>query len=292
MSIWNDLSWVEGIRSPFLSIFFEYVSLAGYPTFLILFVSFGYFFWSPLRFSKIAMLLFFSALINAFLKDLFQDPRPAIDLILDSKIGTSYGWPSGHTQIAVTLWGLIAYELKNKWVTAGTILIIVLIAFSRMYLGVHDLGDVIAGLVIGIIILSIWHFAISNNWYENLNKKTWGLVLFIFHLILYFLYPSHEEHELSVLLLGIMMGWFIGYSNIQIYQNVLIKFFISILSTAVVFFLLLLLTSIDNSIELTRTYDFVLKYLFGMMFSILVTWVIPRLLKLLGLASLQDYKLR
>ena len=39
-------------------------------------------------------------------------------------------------------------------------------------------------------------------------------------------------------------------------------------------------------------YDFVLKYLFGMMFSILVTWVIPRLLTLLRLASLQDYKLR
>ena len=115
MSIWNDLTWVEGIRSSSLSIFFENISLAGYPTFLILFISFGYFYWSPSRFSRVAMMLFISGLINAFLKDFFQDARPAIELMLDPKVGTSYGWPSGHSQIAVTLWCLLAYELKNKW---------------------------------------------------------------------------------------------------------------------------------------------------------------------------------
>ena len=160
MSIWNDLSWVEGIRTPALSVFFENISLAGYPTFLILFISFGYFFWSPSRFSRIAMMLFISGLINGFLKDFFQDPRPLIELMLDPKVGTSYGWPSGHAQIAVTLWGLIAYELKDKRATIGAGILIFLIAFSRMYLGVHDLGDVISGLIIGTIILAIWHLSL------------------------------------------------------------------------------------------------------------------------------------
>ena len=41
MSIWNDLSWVESIRTPFLSFFFESITLMGYPTFLILFMSCG-----------------------------------------------------------------------------------------------------------------------------------------------------------------------------------------------------------------------------------------------------------
>ena len=114
MSIWNDLSWVEGIRTPFFNFFFYNVSLTGYPIFLFLFIAFGYFFWSPQRFSRVAMLLFISAVINSFLKDLFQDPRPPADFMLDEGTGTSYGWPSGHAQIAVTLWGLLAYELKNK----------------------------------------------------------------------------------------------------------------------------------------------------------------------------------
>lgn len=187
MSIWNDLTWVEGIRSHSLSIFFDTVSLAGYPTFLILFISFGYFYWSPSRFSRVAMMLFISGLINAFLKDFYQDARPAIELMLDPKVGTSYGWPSGHSQIAVTLWGLLAYELKNKWATFGAITIIILIAFSRMYLGVHDLGDVFAGLIIGGLILSIWHYAVINNWYENLSKRSW-LMLILFSInALYFL---------------------------------------------------------------------------------------------------------
>jgi len=47
ISIWNDLSWILDIRSPALSFFFETISLAGYPTFLILFISFGYFFGLP-----------------------------------------------------------------------------------------------------------------------------------------------------------------------------------------------------------------------------------------------------
>jgi len=86
MSIWNDLSWVEGIRTPFFNYFFYNVSLTGYPIFLFLFIAFGYFFWSPQRFSRVAMLLFISAVINSFLKDLFQDPRPPSDFMLDEEL--------------------------------------------------------------------------------------------------------------------------------------------------------------------------------------------------------------
>ena len=39
MSMWNDLSWIENIRGPVLSVFFENITLLGYPTFLILFIS-------------------------------------------------------------------------------------------------------------------------------------------------------------------------------------------------------------------------------------------------------------
>ena len=246
MSIWNDLTWVEDIRSHFLSIFFDTISLAGYPTFLILFISFGYFYWSPSRFSRVVMMLFISGLINAFLKDFFQDARPAIELMLDPKVGTSYGWPSGHSQIAVTLWGLLAYELKNKWATVGAIIIIILIAFSRMYLGVHDLGDVFAGLIIGGIILLIWHYAVINDLYKSLSKRSWLIVILVFQLILYIFYPSHEDHELSIWFLGVMTGWFIGASNINIISNPVKKLLISIFAICIVFLLLIVITEIES----------------------------------------------
>ena len=285
VSVWNDLSWVGRIRSPFFNIFFDTISLAAYPPFLILFISFGYFYWSPARFSRVAMMLFISALINIFLKDFFQDPRPAIELMLDPKVGTTYGWPSGHSQIAVTLWGLLAYELKNKWITVGAISTIILIAFSRMYLGVHDFGDVFAGLLIGGIILSVWHYAVINNWYEKLTKKHWLVLIILFQLILYISYPSHEGHELSIWFLGVMTGWFVGSSNISLISQSFERFFLSISSTAIVFMSLIYITQLEAGIQFKGVLGIILSYLLGMIFSILVTLLIPRLLRLMRLAS-------
>ena len=285
MSIWNDLSWVEGIRTPALSVFFENISLAGYPTFLILFISFGYFFWSPSRFSRIAMMLFISGLINGFLKDFFQDPRPLIELMLDPKVGTSYGWPSGHAQIAVTLWGLIAYELKDKRATIGAGILIFLIAFSRMYLGVHDLGDVISGLIIGTIILAIWHLAVIYKIYESLSKKSWMMVIGLFQIIIYYFYPVHEGHEANVWFLGVMMGWFIGSSDIHLNSGRVKKLFLSLASIVVVFIGMVSISQLEANIAITGLLGIFYSYALGVIFSILVTWIIPRFWKLFNLAN-------
>ena len=284
MSIWNDLSWVEGIRTPALSVFFENISLAGYPTFLILFISFGYFFWSPSRFSRIAMMLFISGLINGFLKDFFQDPRPLIELMLDPKVGTSYGWPSGHAQIAVTLWGLIAYELKDKRATIGAGILIFLIAFSRMYLGVHDLGDVISGLIIGTIILAIWHLAVIYKIYESLSTKSWMMVIGLFQIIIYYFYPVHEGHEANVWFLGVMMGWFIGSSDIHLNSGRVKKLFLSLASIVIVFIGMVSISQLEANIATTGLLGIFYSYALGLIFSILVTWIIPRFWKLFNLA--------
>ena len=283
MSIWNNLTWVESIRSPVLSIFFENISLAGYPTFLILFISFGYFYWSPSRFSRVAMLLFISAFINAFLKDFFQDPRPDIQLMLDPKVGTSYGWPSGHAQIAVTLWGLLAYELKNKWITIGALTLIALIAFSRMYLGVHDFGDVFSGLVIGSFILLIWHYAIIYKFYEKFNELTWVFIILSFQLLIYLIYPAHDGHEISIWFLGVMSGWYIGSSQIILANSQIMKLLLSLISLVGVFFAMVFTTQLESSLELIGIISILYSYSLGLFFSIFVTWVIPRFWKMFSL---------
>ena len=285
MSIWNDLSWVEGIRTPFLNFFFYNVSLTGYPIFLFLFIAFGYFFWSPQRFSRVAMLLFISAVINSFLKDFFQDPRPPADFMLDGGIGTSYGWPSGHAQIAVTLWGLLAYELKNKFAAIGAIIFILLVAFSRMYLGVHDLGDVAAGLLIGGFILLLWHYAVVYKLYEKFDKLSWFFILIGFQFFVHLLYPTHEGHEISNWLLGAMTGWFLGASNLVIASNNFMKLLLSLISTVAVFFTMIFLFQLEGLVELSGLISILYSYSLGLFFSIFVSWVIPRFWKLFNLAN-------
>ena len=285
MSFWNDLSWVESIRAPYLSFFFETITLMGYPTFLILFISFGYFFWSPSRFSRVALILFISAMINSFLKDLFQDPRPPEELMLDAQIGLSYGWPSGHTQIAVTLWGFLAYELKDKWFSIFASLLIFLIAFSRLYLGVHDIGDVFAGLVIGLIILGTWHAALELNLDQNLSYRNSFLLLLGFQAIVYFTYPSHQDHELSIWLLGVMTGWLLGSSQIELQLNKVSRFFVSSFSVFIVFLSMIFITRLEDSINLEGLLGISFRYALGISFSLIVTWIIPRIWRLLNLAS-------
>ena len=107
------MDWVLPLRTPFFNGFFELVTLAGYPLFLIMFLCFGYFALGSKRFFHTAMLLMAAGLLNSWLKDFGQDPRPDALYALDGRVGDSYGWPSGHTQIAVVLWGYLAYTMRQ-----------------------------------------------------------------------------------------------------------------------------------------------------------------------------------
>ena len=276
ISFWNDLSWVLDLRTPFLNIFFDLVSLAGYPTFLILFLSFGYFYWSPEKFSRIAMLLFISGLINGFLKDYFQDPRPLIEFMLDPRIGQSYGWPSGHAQIAVTLWGLIAIEFKNNWLTTFCVLMIGLVSFSRIYLGVHDIGDVFAGLLIGTIILTVWQLASIYKFNDFLSNKLWIVTILLSQIVYYLSYPSHINHEPSAWFLGVMFGWYVFASKIEINKSDFVKIPVVLISTMLVFITMITISNINEAISVEGISGVLASYVLGIIFSFIVTWLIPK----------------
>ncbi|MEP6676667.1 MAG: phosphatase PAP2 family protein [Ferruginibacter sp.] len=95
-----------------------------------------------------------SLLLMFMLKQLFRRNRPAVPLLFEAK-GKSF--PSGHAIMAVCFYGLllqmllhtgIAPSLKTLF-TIFTVLLILSISFSRVYLQVHYLSDVLAGLIIG-----------------------------------------------------------------------------------------------------------------------------------------------
>ena len=101
-----------------------------------------------------------SVMLILLLKALFARPRPYVEqpLLLE----TYYSFPSGHAMEAVVLYGTLAYfavlALRTWWARAavifGTSLLILLIGFSRIYLGVHYLSDVVAGFAAGGVWLS------------------------------------------------------------------------------------------------------------------------------------------
>ena len=221
------------------------------------------------------MLLFVSGLVNGFLKDYFQDPRPAMEFMLDPRIGQSYGWPSGHAQIAVTLWGLIAIEFKKNWLTAFCVLMIGLVSFSRMYLGVHDIGDVFAGLLIGIIILAIWYIALIYKFNDLLSNKLWMVTILLSQIIYYLFYPTHINHEPSAWFLGVMFGWYVFASKIEINKPEFVKIPVVLISTVLVFITMIAISNINEAITIQGISGVLASYVLGITFSFIVTWLIP-----------------
>jgi undecaprenyl-diphosphatase len=102
-----------------------------------------------------------SAILNQLLKGIFQRPRPhfAHPLVVE----TSYSFPSGHAMESFVAYGMLAYLAVLLWLRSwesrvaavcGATLVVVLIGFSRMYLGVHYFSDVVAGYAAGGVWLS------------------------------------------------------------------------------------------------------------------------------------------
>ena len=102
-----------------------------------------------------------SALTVWAMKILFAVPRPMDPIALISI--DSFAFPSGHAAAAATLYGFLLWMMLGTGKTDRMralfasifFAIIVLVGFSRLYLGVHYLTDVLAGYLVGFAWVAI-----------------------------------------------------------------------------------------------------------------------------------------
>ena len=114
----------------------------------------------------------FNSLIAHFLKMIACVYRP---WVLSDKIQPSplaipfakgYSFPSGHSAMSSSVLGGTAYLLRQKkWICTLLISLILLIGFSRLWLGVHTPQDVIGGFSIGLILIFVVNKIV--NWAEK-----------------------------------------------------------------------------------------------------------------------------
>ena len=82
-----------------------------------------------------------------------------------------------------------------------------------------------------------------------------------------------------------MTGWLLGSSQIELQLNKVNKLLVSSFSVFIVFFSMIFITRIEDSIYLEGLLGFSFSYILGISFSLIVTWIIPRIWRLLNLAS-------
>ncbi len=123
---------------------------------------------------------------NQILKLIFQRPRPDLSVLTDPivSIPLSYSYPSGHASISAALAiGLWLLAWRTRWQRAATIglpFLFVVVALSRIYLGVHYPTDVIGALFItsagALLAMWIWNTWIASKFRdEDDSASTDGL---------------------------------------------------------------------------------------------------------------------
>ena len=154
---------LEQLRTPAVTKFFSVLTqLGGVYGFMVLSIIV---FWCLDKRCGYFMLAmgFMGTVLNQFLKIVFRVPRP---WVLDPSFhaepsaipaATGFSFPSGHTQNLFATFGSIFVWTKRAWVRVVCAVLIVLVAFSRMYLGVHTPLDVGVSCVLGILLLVIFH---------------------------------------------------------------------------------------------------------------------------------------
>ncbi|MBN1656304.1 MAG: phosphatase PAP2 family protein [Deltaproteobacteria bacterium] len=214
----HDLDWVLALRSPAATAIFSGFSWTGYTPFIMLFLPLGYWAWNKSVFTRLALFVFISALLNALLKDFFQDPRPDSIYHLDSHVPRSYGMPSGHAQTAVVLWFWLAHEMRRRWIWYLAIVMVLGTCFSRLYLGVHDLEDVLTGVAVGGLCIGCFRWtqsAVWNRWREINWIFRIGIVL-LFEFFIFVIWPR-GLFPWALQTAGVLFGWFAGAACERIY---------------------------------------------------------------------------
>lgn len=150
------LRFLEGLRHPTVSAFMSAITYCGHEVFFMV-VALTVF-WCVSRRDGYYILLvgFLGTVSNQFLKLFFRVPRP---WILDPEFtivesaraaATGYSFPSGHTQNIVGTMACVCLITKKKYIRAIAVALMVLVPFSRMYLGCHTPMDVGAAFVLAL----------------------------------------------------------------------------------------------------------------------------------------------
>lgn len=241
--------FLQSFDNPFLRWLMTAITVTGYEAFYIFIVIVLLFGVSMKRSFIIVHMLLWTGLLVSYLKDFFALPRPenvdsTLKVLVQEFNGArpfqsqgaksffslpsqesidyfrlehidSFGFPSGHVSGATSFWGGVALFFRQSWLRGIGLFMVLMMPFSRMYLGRHFLADVVGGLLIGgITFMLAWYFLIkkknaeiflkTKRFERTLNKP---MLLFLCAGLLFPLAVSFTGNEIAARFFALNLGF-------------------------------------------------------------------------------------
>lgn len=238
---------------------------------------------------KFAKNLGFSLLLGGayalgMLKDTIQDPRP-----WTRREASDYGFPSGHTQSAATVYPYIAYEVRKKnkilaWILIG---ITYLVAISRVIIGVHDIHDIWGGLLFGMFFLTLFIILepkaskIVNTLSFPIKAVMIVVIPIVLFIIAMLLFPnSDQDYGLWCgAMIGLGLGYLVECEKIQYDPTILSnkqKIINLILGLIITFALYFAISFIPLE---SQIWDLIQFCIFTFLLTTLIPWIFTKIQK-------------
>lgn len=236
-------------NNPFFDNFFKIITQLGDVYFFLFMAILFYWFID----TKNAFSLIFAYLSNLFivsiLKNQFKRLRPYKQKNINiQSIGSKtsgYSFPSGHSNNISTINTFLNIKyFKNVFIWIYSITTLILIPFSRIYLGQHYFTDVLSGLILGIILTSIIVYILSKINFEHYIALILSISIFIFVILNKYLFNiiTFDKHIYQACggFLGFAIGYFINkkyikYNPISNFKNNIFKLLIGIVPTILLY---------------------------------------------------------
>ena len=174
------LRYIQSAASPVLDAFFIGVTMLAEPMLWVLVLAWIYWNSDKTAGRFISYAVFTSLCFGNGLKEIFRLPRPIGEegiRTIYSDTATGYSFPSGHTMMMATVGSSIPLWYRKNSLWYFFIPLMFLVAFSRMYLGVHYPRDVFVGLLLGVgiswICARLWDRALGHT---GLFAATFGVM--------------------------------------------------------------------------------------------------------------------
>lgn len=202
------IKFLQQFSNPFLDKLAEFITMTGEQYFSIGLIVVIYLCINKNLGYRLGFASLFSNTINSLVKNIFKVPRPigtrgVRSLRLETAGG--YSFPSGHTQNASVLWTNLMKNIKRRCIyVLGTVMIIS-VAVSRLYLGVHRPVDVFFGFLFGVICMFIVNMIFDCG--EDKVRICGLLILILISLIVTIAYGDSDLYKQF----GAMIGFFMGY---------------------------------------------------------------------------------